>query len=374
MTCAKKYSLLHRTASRSAFTLAELLVGIAIVTLMATMLIVALGQVREDAREARTKAQIAKINELLMIRWESYRTRPIPLGIDFDQKMFYYRFFPGMTNGQYVAAKRLDAVREFMRLEMPDRKTDVLDDPVTDVDNNTATTGDRLTVPTLTRSFRRRVDALDNGDPFDGVPVAADIAKWTNQHQSAECLYMIIGSINDVMGNGLEFFGEEAIGDVDGDGMPEILDSWKNPIEFVRWPVGLSHPVRDFTAIKPDENFSTIQTGDAEPTLDNNPGLAADPMDYLHVDPRWTDSVPDNDPFALFPLIVSAGPDGLYDIIGDRSDGTPLQYSTTTPTNDPYFTPPGGQQRMGEPADGNGDNRPDAGYWDNITNHFEDIN
>jgi hypothetical protein len=195
------------------------------------------------------------------------------------------------------------------------------------------------------------------------------------------------------MGNGLEFFGEDDIGDKDGDGMPEILDPWKNPIEFVRWPVGLSYPVRDFSSILADKNFSTLQT----PPKAGETFLAADPLDYLHVDPRWGGAVED-DPFALFPLIVSAGPDGAYDIIGDHQVvlGTddaaapgPLQYSTTgtvTTPNDPYYTPVDTMgsplndmngnplQRMGEPADVNGDNRPDKGYWDNITNHFEDIN
>jgi hypothetical protein len=58
---------------------------------------------------------------------------------------------------------------------------------------------------------------------------------------------MIIASIRDLGTNGLDFLREDEIGDLDGDGMPEILDAWGRPIAFLRWPAGfVAHPGNDF--------------------------------------------------------------------------------------------------------------------------------
>ncbi len=61
-----------------AFTLVELLVVISIITLLASTALFTMYGVREDVRETRARAQVAKINELIMEKWESYRTRAIP--------------------------------------------------------------------------------------------------------------------------------------------------------------------------------------------------------------------------------------------------------------------------------------------------------
>ena len=49
---------------------------------------------------------------------------------------------------------------------------------------------------------------------------------------------MILASIRDGDITGLDFFTEGEIGDVDNDGMPEILDPWGVPIYFLRWAPG----------------------------------------------------------------------------------------------------------------------------------------
>ena len=40
--------------------------------------------------------------------------------------------------------------------------------------------------------------------------------------------------------NALDFFMPDEIGDMDEDGMKEILDGWGTPIEFLRWAPGYS--------------------------------------------------------------------------------------------------------------------------------------
>jgi hypothetical protein len=65
--------------------------------------------------------------------------------------------------------------------------------------------------------------------------------------------------------------------------------------------------------------------------------------------------------FNVFPLVFSAGTDGVYDIATD-DEGTPVRYSQTTPANDPFTT--SFANAMGMPL---GD-----AQVDNVHNHARD--
>lgn len=302
-----------RLASRRrSFTLVELLLVMMLIALLASMTLFAMHGVMEDARAARSQAQVAKINELLMDRWQAYQTRPVRV--------------PMQANATAMAGARLNVLRELMRMEMPDRVTDVVDNPVTGIPR-----------PSLSQRYLR---------------FAAANPSWVSSttHQSSECLYLILTSMQDGDSNGLDFFKSSEIGDTDNDGAKEILDAWGTPIRFCRWPAGAR---------------TQLQPGDGNPALDGDAGLVPDPFDPLHVDPRWRDNVPDNDPFAMLPLILSAGRDRQYGIAFD--DSTAIHYAATTPPNDPYmFLPISGGQIGGI------NNATDAA--DNITNHLTGTN
>ncbi|MCA9208051.1 MAG: prepilin-type N-terminal cleavage/methylation domain-containing protein, partial [Planctomycetales bacterium] len=94
---------------RPSFTLVELLIVLAILSVLASAVLVAAWGAQEDARAARTRAQIVKLHELIMNRWESYRTRPVPIRIP-----------PTAVAGQ-AASVRLAALRQMMRRELPER-------------------------------------------------------------------------------------------------------------------------------------------------------------------------------------------------------------------------------------------------------------
>ena len=212
------------SSAAGAFTLIELLVVIMIMGILASIATVAVMDAQQEARRARTRVQIQKIHELLMLRWESYRTRPVPVRTS--------RVAP-----ELAARVRLNAVRELMRMEMPDRITDVLfsgeqqanytlDFSVFAVQPQSpnVSPGSLINYPSQFLAYRRRI---------------ATAGQWTPQHQQAECLYMILASIQDGTSNGLEHFRDNELGDTDGDGMPEILDGWNRPIRFLRGRRGL---------------------------------------------------------------------------------------------------------------------------------------
>tara|TARA_Y100001960_G_scaffold274709_1_gene303822 strand:- start:108 stop:668 length:561 start_codon:yes stop_codon:yes gene_type:complete len=182
---------------------------------------------------------------------------------------------------------------------------------------------------------------------------------------------MILATIQDGDTNGLDFFREHEKGDIDGDGMPEILDGWGQPIDFIRWAPG-------FVGVA----ASTIQFGDRSLEIDNDSGTGnGDSFDPLKVDPRWRDTKPLNDPFSLFPLVYSSGSDGRAGIahgrkiqddntkrlVGTGGDPSKNHFCITHHTkypNDPYY------------HYGNNDLVPEGSittrndFIDNISNHM----
>jgi prepilin-type N-terminal cleavage/methylation domain-containing protein len=275
---------------RRAFTLVELLVAIAIIGILASLFLAALAVSAERAREARTRTLIAKLDRAIMTRWESYRTRRVPI------------LSGGGITPQQAAAIRLATLRELMRLEMPQRYSDISDD-TSDPPNATPATTCMLTSsvagqnPTaLSQNYLRIIRnqmTVDNSD-----------------YEAAECLYLIVtagGLEDDPLGE--DHFRHEDVGDVNGNGMPEFVDGWGNPIRFLRWAPAFISDLQPDPATFPDATtFSRDYHDPFDPARIDMPGATI-------TMPAVTFSLaaaPTG--FRLFPLIYSAGPDGIYDI------------------------------------------------------------
>lgn len=300
---------------RRAFTLVELLFVMLILSVLVAMAFSALAGAAEQARVARTKTVIAKLDQLITEKYESYRTR---------------RVRTTANNDAIISARnRLNAIRELMRMEMPDRMSDVNDPPAPPPAPLLATWRPALS----TSYFRRRSSS------------------WSAQHQSAECLYLIISSLREGDSSVLEFFAPSEIGDVDEDDMPEFLDAWGQPIEFIRWPAGYLAEDPANVGVLTDV-VATMQIANGK--------TAPDPFDPLKADARNRDSDQTNDTYLLRPLIFSAGRDKEY---GVETYWTTVQYSATNPRNDPYAKSSG--QYVGHPING-------TGFGDNITNHYQE--
>jgi prepilin-type N-terminal cleavage/methylation domain-containing protein len=349
-----------RCRRRGGFTLIELLVVISIIALMATAALFAMWGVMEEAKADRTRRQIERIDQAIQQRWDNYLTRSIPLNL------------PATTTPYLAAVIRQKAIRDLMRTEMPDRITDVVDDPVGLVGTL------KLPVGALQRGYRRRCLLALGSKPNN--PSQPNYAKWSASYEESECLYLILSSMNEEGTNAvLDFMPPSEIGDIDKDGMPEILDAWGRPIIFIRWAPGF---------------YSDRQS--------QNGMVDPDPFDPLKVDPRFGDTDTTNDPFLLFPLIMSAGSDGAFDIQTDGeknkkmadSQDDAFRYSYTDwytgsipsneprwpMTNDPYWL--GGDPSylqskgitplfIGTLSDSNRNGKLE--YGDNIHNHLLEV-
>jgi hypothetical protein len=250
------------------------MVVMGIMALLSVLVAVAAGSAMETARVAHTRALIARLHTLLLDRYESYRWRRLPIQIQ-----------PNSTP-QVANRLRCDAVRELMRIEMPDRWTDILDAPVT-------LPYTAPSMPALQTCYQRALNAA-------GVTASSD-----STYQGADCLYLIVTmglEENDI----LENFQQGDIGsDPKNPKMLCFLDTWGNPIQFLRWAPGFNSPLQPANSTDRDQTDPSGVYGNPPTT------------------------------FALYPLIYSAGPDGYYDI-SPGSQG--FEYSKTTPPNNPFQT------------------------------------
>lgn len=356
----------------SGFTLLELLVVVAIIGMIAAFSLAAVFGAQQAAREAHTKGLISKLHNQMALRLETYQTRRLPLVYD-----------PAVEDLDGFALRQLVARRELMRMELPDQYIDL---PLG------ATFSGFLTplaytqqIPALTLTYIQRIQAV--GPP--GMTLSqleATLLEIRSENESAECLYMIMTTGMADENSGGEYFSERDIGDTDGDGMPEFIDAWGNPIEWIRWPAGFTSPLQPVVnepldlnnivqatniilglspdGILPDGRDNRTSDERHDPfdlwRLDHNTALNAAKTAYgiQNVDQKW---------FALFPLIMSPGRDEEYGIFFGRANlnvytGDGHEYT------DPYhtFTSTSGAdipRGMPQPGDFG------QGHQDNIHNH-----
>ncbi|HVU86628.1 MAG TPA: prepilin-type N-terminal cleavage/methylation domain-containing protein [Pirellulales bacterium] len=332
-----------RDIGNRGFTLVELMVTIVIIAILAGIVLVAARAAQQAANRANTQALIAKLHGQLMIRYESFRTRRLPINTI------------GL-NGQQAALHRLNAIRELMRMELPDRYSDLFAYP------NPNTPGSSIYVPIpsgmpssqliVARFYTFDVSGPSwiAGSPGQQVSIAPTAVNLSYQrkcannpqlpsadYEDAECLYLILstGLSDDTVA--AELVNPANIGDTDADGMPEFIDAWGRPIRFIRWAPGF---VSDFQPYDPVNNPT-----DPHLTAKNH-----DPFDPLRMQhPFQPSALTKNDlqsfPFsynpadgmALVPLIYSLGGDGVDDIQHPPVDSNGFAIPSAAVSGGSYF-------------------------------------
>jgi prepilin-type N-terminal cleavage/methylation domain-containing protein len=351
----------HKSVDRSAsrgFTLVELLVTITIITILAGMMLGALLVSRQAARTSKTKATIAKLHEALIPIYQAYRTRRVPIDIDRTIVTPVSSTPPGQQRPappRVGAWFRLRAIRELMRMEMPERLTDVYF-PKTDPDPTIPPVATDESLP-IWMAVPYKEPSRPPGwywQRMSRSSIARRIFRrfvtsppGNQDHVSAELLYLIVTYHNP---EAREDFMDNEIGDVDGDGYPEFVDAWKRPIAFLRWAPGFSNSDRQL-----DYPVSHQQAdSDHDPFDPYNLDIAANPANDA---PRG---------WRLTPLIYSAGPDGVYDINPEPTYLFGFSPVPPSPPPPPYHFSPcvllNGNPNLAGASTGDGS-------FDNIHNH-----
>jgi prepilin-type N-terminal cleavage/methylation domain-containing protein len=350
-----------QSAFRIGFTLVELLVTMVILVILGTAILGASRVAMEGARRARTKTTITKIHTLLMERYESYQTRRVDINTA--------TLTPNQLNsGSFMADLRLLGRREQMKLEMPDRWSDVLGTAIPNANPLNVTPQPPQVLqfpgPSLTAAYRRRYFALrtDDGSQIDRALI--------QRNQGAECLYMII-TLGTGDGEARSLFSPQDIGDTDGDGAPEFLDGWSQPIEFLRWPAGFVSDLQPLDASgyrtpdadhDPFDPFRRDQQGVTQPPISFYPNPIK--PDITSIRTREDSQGNRLSAYRLVPLIYSAGGNGELDIEVAPGNTVGLDpYSQLTDDSNNLLDLLGTQRDNDSDGDGS---------LDNIHNHLMD--
>lgn len=314
------------TYSTRGFTLVELLVSIVIIGIIGGMVSTAITGASRQAKETRAAAFVNRLNLVVLQLYEESATRRVGLP-------------SSVWSGQSVNQTQLIWRRDWLRASLPQSKADVdagsgrSGAPAVFGAPFIAADGTLTILPPTQRTqvafqFRERVrrtyEVLNNSS----VTWDQAYSAWTDEHQSAECLYLIFAN-NTLNGQPLlDQLRDRDIADTDGDGMPEIIDPWGSPVLWMRSPAG--HFLKNRWV--DDES-----NADLWPTVlevrETIARLGADPIDILRSDPRQQfvdDDAPtdlinpsainsnieaDKLTFFCRPMVVSAGADEEFDLV-----------------------------------------------------------
>lgn len=255
--------------TRRGVTLTELLIVIGLMAFLSSIALVGLWEAQEVARESRARSQVQRIEALLMERWDDYASRAVPIRISRVNVASVVGTASSDSNRASFERARVNALRETARFELPDRISDVA------AANYPTSTAAPLRValaggsaPSLQTGYRRALDVTNTTTP------------WTPKFQGAECLYVILAATYKGDENGLTFFKPSEIGDKDGDGRPEILDPWGNPIEFIRWGSGLDSPLHSRKEVQTIAIYGSPNDGKFQLFFANTPASKSAELDF----------------------------------------------------------------------------------------------
>lgn len=329
------------------FTLVELLVSMVVIGIIGGMVAQALTGASRQAQDTRTQSLVDRLNMDILQMYEQLTRRATSAPTSNPATAYALNSQGRKSHALAVLNWR----RDLLRCALPDHIQDVVDAPIDcyypvlrrgysgtpnllariDPQHNPSAPPSYVppTTPwlnpsanidspaensirfTYTQKYRQRVLSLlqlsAGGTPANWAEcVDGNTAngEWTTEAQSAECLYLILSS-NTIDGDPMiASLNSRDIEDTDEDGIPEVIDPRGIPMGFLRWPVG------HYLVNRWQRTPSVTQI------TDQITRLGKDSLDLLYSDPRFDNTDVTDDPFFVVPLIVSAGSDRVFDMVG----------------------------------------------------------
>lgn len=237
---AEKKTLVR--VDRRGFTLIELLVVLGIIAFMASVLGVTISGFLTSAKEAQTLATLRKIDGLIAERQQG-------LTQFFDSREFRKRvddFHEGLKDGDSTngfpplveIARDFSVIigkKELLRESLPQRFVELID--TQDANGVFVAGGDGIP----DQIQRDEAYSVIRWVPSGGIKKPEDHSLET---ESAELLYLALTRFEQygIPPASVDDFTTAEVSDTDGDGLPEFIDGWGQPLRFYRWPTRLIKP------------------------------------------------------------------------------------------------------------------------------------
>lgn len=350
-----------------AFTLVELLTVLLILSIMGGMVVAAVRGVGQTASISRTRSIVAAVDSVIQEKYESIRYRAFAVEVpDLFVVPPVTPPTPQTSIGYEVLANeaarvRLVMLRDLIRTELPERYSDIYSNLSTKTIAGPVrikaacsliredAAGDIVGVRT---SFTER-SALDVNTNVSSTSRAFHArlknVSPTTTNQNAECLYLIMATTFVAGSPAIDAIPQTNIGDTDDDGVPEILDGWGQPLGFVRWPVGYNDPevvidktiADDFDLFHVDFAYSIADAVTPAMTIAPNSTAVPGAVDVQTGTYKRTTATGETllKPWAMRPLIVSAGSDGEFGIALNPIDRTGAELDAFSYVNNSWRWP-----------------------------------
>jgi prepilin-type N-terminal cleavage/methylation domain-containing protein len=242
-----------KTSARSAFTLLELLIVVALIAVLMTMSVVVMASFMTQAEEEATAATILKLSRLIEQRTEAINRAFTGVQVDIAEAATRALLVDPNGDGNRgdgifgVSSRSVNilARKAFYRTQLPQHFEELLRFQSTP--SLVAGMPNLLYFSVAAPRMRAELGLPDTTPLNDPGIVSAVTAKFAKhalngpETESSEMLYFALVASGNFGASvtAADRFTNAEVQDTDEDGLPEFVDSWGKPLRFYRWPTRL---------------------------------------------------------------------------------------------------------------------------------------